>query len=69
MAKMQPVRLPRKLPVILSREEVARLIAASGNLKHQSALALAYGTGLRVNEVVSLKVSDIDIQRMTLRVE
>ena len=69
MAKMQPVRLPRKLPVILSREEVGRLIAASGNLKHQTALALAYGTGLRVNEVVSLKVGDIDSQRMTLRVE
>jgi site-specific recombinase XerD len=69
MAKMQPVHLPRKLPVILSREEVGRLIAAAGNLKHQTALALAYGTGLRVNEVVSLKVGDIDSQRMTLRVE
>jgi integrase/recombinase XerD len=67
MAKMQPVHLPRKLPVILSREEVGRLIAAAGNLKHQTALALAYGTGLRVNEVVSLKVGDIDSQRMTLR--
>lgn len=69
MAKMQPVHLPRKLPVILSPEEVSRLIAAAGNLKHQTALALAYGTGLRVNEVVALKVGDIDSQRMTLRVE
>ena len=69
MAKMQPVHLPRKLPVILSREEVRRLIAATRNLKHQTALSLAYGTGLRVNEVVSLKVVDIDSQRMTLRVE
>ncbi|MHB8354134.1 MAG: tyrosine-type recombinase/integrase [Burkholderiales bacterium] len=69
MAKMQPVHLPRKLPMILSREEVGRLIAAAGNLKHQTALALAYGTGLRVTEVVSLKVGDIDSQRMTLRVE
>jgi len=69
MAKMQPVHLPRKLPVILSPEEVSRLIAAAGNLKHQTALALAYGTGLRVNEVVNLKVGDIDSQRMTLRVE
>jgi integrase/recombinase XerD len=48
---------------------VARLIAATGNLKHQTALSLAYGTGLRASEVVSLKVSDIDSQRMTLRVE
>jgi site-specific recombinase XerD len=69
VAKMQPVHMPRKLPVILSREEVGRLIAAAGNLKHQTALALAYGTGLRVNEVVTLKVGDIDSQRMTLRVE
>lgn len=69
VAKMQPVHMPRKLPVILSREEVRRLIAAAGNLKHQTALALAYGTGLRVNEVVTLKVGDIDSQRMTLRVE
>ena len=43
VAKMQPVHMPRKLPVILSREEVRRLIAAAGNLKHQTALALAYG--------------------------
>lgn len=69
VAKLQPVHMPRKLPVILSREEVGQLIAAAGNIKHQTALALAYGTGLRVNEVVHLKVSDIDSQRMTLRVE
>jgi integrase len=42
----------------LSREEVARLLAAVDNLKHQTALAVAYGAGLRVSEVVSLKVSD-----------
>lgn len=69
MAKMKPVHLPRKLPEILSPDEVKRLIAAAGNLKHQTALALAYATGLRVNEVVHLKVGDIDSQRMTLRVE
>lgn len=69
MAKMKPVHLPRKLPEIMSPDEVKRLIAAAGNLKHQTALALAYATGLRVNEVVHLKVSDIDSQRMTLRVE
>lgn len=62
MAKMQPVHLPRKLPVILSPEEGSRLIAAAGNLKHQTAQAVAYGTGLRVNEVVVLKVGDIDSQ-------
>lgn len=69
MAKMQPVPLPRKLPVVLSRDEVARLLAAAHNLKHQTALSVAYATGLRVSEVVGLKVTDIDSQRMTLRVE
>jgi integrase/recombinase XerD len=69
MAKMQPVYVPRTLPIVLSREEVARLIAAAGNLKWQTALSVAYGTGLRASEVVGLKVGDIDSQRMTLRVE
>ena len=69
MAKMQPVSVPRTLPVVLSREEVSRLIAAAWNLKHQTALAVAYGTGLRASEVIGLKVGDIDSQRMTLRVE
>jgi integrase/recombinase XerD len=69
MAKMQPVHVPRTLPVVLSREEVSRLIAAAWNLKHQTALAVAYGAGLRASEVIALKVGDIDSQRMTLRVE
>lgn len=69
MARMQPVREPRTLPVILSREEVARLLAAAANLKHQTALAVAYGAGLRASEVINLKVTDIDSQRMTLRIE
>jgi site-specific recombinase XerD len=69
MARMQPVRVPRKLPVVLSPDEVRRLIAAAGNLKHQTALSVAYGAGLRASEVVALKVSDIDSQRMALRIE
>ena len=69
MARMQPVRLPQRLPVVLSREEVSRLIAAAWNLKHQTALAVAYGAGLRASEVIALKVGDVDSQRMTLRVE
>ena len=69
MAKMQHVRVPRTLPVVLSREEAARLIAAAPNLKHQAALSVAYGAGLRASEVIALKVGDIDSQRMTLRVE
>ena len=69
IAKMHPVRVPRRLPVVLSPEEVARLIAAAGNLKHQTALSVAYAAGLRASEVVALKVGDIDSQRMTLRVD
>ena len=69
MAKMQPLRAPRSLPSVLSRDEAARLIACTYNLKHQAALSVAYGTGLRAAEIVSLKVGDIDSQRMTLRVE
>lgn len=69
MAKMHPVHVPRTLPVVLSRPEAARLIAAAPGPKYQAALSLAYGTGLRAGEVVALKVSDIDSERMTLRVE
>ena len=54
ISKMRPVRVPYKLPVVLSREEAARLIAAAGNLKHQTALSVAYGAGLRASEVVAL---------------
>ena len=69
MAKMQAVSVPLKLPVVLSLEEAARLIAATSNLKHQTALSVAYGAGLRASEVAALKVGDIDSQRMILRVE
>ena len=60
---------PRKLPLVLSVEEVARLLDAAPGLKYQAALSVAYGAGLRATEVVSLKVSDIDSKRMIIRVE
>jgi integrase/recombinase XerD len=69
MAKMHPVRVAQTLPVILTREEVGRLIESARTLKHRTALSVAYGAGLRVSEVVALKVADIDSQRMLLRVE
>ncbi len=69
MARMSTVRVPRKLPVILSRDEVARLIAAAGSLKYQVALSVAYGAGLRASEVVGLKVADVDGERKLLRVD
>jgi integrase/recombinase XerD len=69
LAKMSTVREPRKLPVVLSCEEVARLIEAAGTPKYQAILSVAYGAGLRASEVVALKVGDIDSTRMTLRIE
>ncbi len=69
MARMSAVRVERKLPVVISRAEAARLIAAAGSVKYQAAFSLAYGAGLRASEVVALKVSDIDSQRMVLRIE
>ena len=69
MTMMSAVREPHKLPVVLSREEVARLLAAVRNPKHRAALSVAYGAGLRASEVAALKVGDVDGQRMMLRVE
>jgi len=69
VAKVRQVRVEQRLPVVLSRDEVARLIAAAGRLKYQTALSLAYGAGLRAGEVVALKTSDVDSTRMTLRIE
>jgi site-specific recombinase XerD len=69
MSKMSHVRVVRKLPVVLSREEASRLIESARTLKHRTALSVAYGAGLRVSEVSALKVADIDSQRMLLRVE
>lgn len=67
--KLSPVMVPRKLPVILNVDEVTRLLDAAKHPKYKAALAVAYGAGLRVSEVVSLKVTDVDSQRMALRVE
>jgi site-specific recombinase XerD len=63
------VREPRKLPAVLSPEEVARLLEAAPGPKYKAALGAAYAAGLRVSEVVALKVSDINSQRMLLRIE
>jgi site-specific recombinase XerD len=60
---------PRKIPVVLDPEEVVRFLEAAPGLKYKAAFAAAYGAGLRVSEVASLKVSDIDSRRMLLRVE
>jgi integrase/recombinase XerD len=60
---------PRRLPIILSPEEVQRLIAGAQNLFHRTMLMTLYGGGLRRSELLHLKVADIDSQRMVLRIE
>jgi site-specific recombinase XerD len=63
------VRQEQKLPVVLSKEEVLQLLEAAPGIKYKAAMSVAYGAGLRVSEVVHLKVSDIESERMLLRVE
>src|SRR6201994_1443466 len=62
-------RSPRKLPDVLSVDEVGRLLEAAPGLKYKAILGPAYGAGLRVSEVASLKIDDIDSTRMLIRVE
>ncbi len=60
-------RRERKLPLILSREEVKALLEAPSDLRHRTLLAILYGCGLRVSELAELKVSDIDSARNVLQ--
>jgi len=69
MRRMSRLRQPRKLPLVLSVDEVTRLLTGAKNPKHRAALAVAYGAGLRASEVVHLKIADIDSARMIVRVE
>ena len=69
LQRMSRVRKPQKLPQVLSVDEVERLLTGASNPKHRAALAVAYGAGLRASEVVHLKVTDIDSERMIVRVE
>ncbi len=58
----------KTLPVILSKQEVMRMIAATNNPKHRCILSLLYGTGVRVSELTQIRMRDVDLDRMTLRV-
>ena len=69
LKRIKRIQAPRRLPQILSVEEVAQVIDAADNLKSQAALSIAYGAGLRRNEVAHLKTADIDSERMVIRVE
>ena len=62
-------KVPRKLPVVLSPEEITRMIEAAPNLMHRTILMLLYGTGMRRTEASLVKVSDIDSERMVIHIQ
>jgi integrase/recombinase XerD len=66
--KIKRPRRERKLPVVLSLSEVEQLIVATQNLKHRALLALAYSSGLRRQEIQQIKPTDIDSERMQVRI-
>jgi site-specific recombinase XerD len=66
---LSTIHEPRKVPVVLSPDEVARFLEAAPGIKYKAAFSVAYGAGLRVSEVAALKVCDIDSKRMMLRIE
>ena len=67
--RLPVVRQPSRLPTVPSVEEVTLLLQAAPGPKYKAAFATAYGAGLRVSEVVALRVADINSERMLLRVE
>ncbi len=67
-ASIAPAKQPVTMPVVLSRDEVGRFLAAISNIKHRAILMTAYAGGLRVSEVVKLRVEDINSQRMVIQI-
>jgi integrase len=63
-----PKSTRRQIPLVLSREEVARLIACTSNLRHRTILMTLYSTGMRRSELCRLRTEDIDKQRMVIRI-
>lgn len=64
-----PVKVPKRIPMILSREEVEKLLSTTVNLKHKSLLMLLYSAGLRLQECLALRPVHIEKERMKIRVE
>lgn len=61
-------RKEKKLPIVLSQEEVSQLLNQINNLKHRTMISLLYSCGLRVNELICLKITDIDSSNMQVRI-
>lgn len=69
IARIPYQKKARRLPEILSREEVAKLLEAVSNLKHRAMMMTMYAGGLRLSEMLNLRVSDVDSRRMVLRIQ
>lgn len=66
---VQSAKKPKSLPVVLSRKEIKKILACPRNTKHKLLLSLAYGAGLRVSEVIGLKVQDLDFEELTVHIK
>jgi site-specific recombinase XerD len=67
--QIPPMKAPRKLPKIFTRGELRSMMEVTTNLKYRAIISLGYGSGLRMDEVRSLKVTDIDSENMRILVE
>ena len=61
-------KLGKQLPKVWSKEEIKRIVACTDNIKHKTILSLIYGSGLRIGEVLKLKIKDVDSKRMRIRI-
>ena len=67
--EIQSAKRPKSLPVVLSRSEIARILKVVKNTKHKLLLSISYGAGLRVSEVIVLKVQDLDFEELTVHIK
>ncbi|MFH1601711.1 MAG: tyrosine-type recombinase/integrase [Candidatus Shapirobacteria bacterium] len=67
--KIRSAKKPKSLPVVLSRVEIEKILQTLTNTKHKLLLSLAYGAGLRVSEVIALKIQDLDLGEMILHIK
>ena len=67
--EIQSAKKPKSLPIVLSRNEINKILESSKNTKHKLLLSFAYGAGLRVSEVIGLKVQDLDFEELTVHIK
>lgn len=67
--EIKSVKKTKKLPVVLSRQEIEKILNSISNKKHKLLIAVSYGAGLRVSEAISLKVKDVDLKELTIHIK